>query len=493
MLFNSFQYLYFFVSLFVLYFMVVPRRYHWLLLLLASCYFYMAYIPKFIFILFFLITVDYVLGRAIASAAQPRRKWLLIVSITANLSTLFFFKYFNFFNQNVARIAQLIHWNYSPLLLEIALPLGLSFHVFQSLSYVIEVYKGKQEPERHYGIYALYVMFFPQLVAGPIERPQHLLYQFHEEHPFSALQARQGLELILIGLFKKMVIADWVAVIVNHVYSNIIGINGMTIFLTSILFTYQIYCDFSGYSDIAVGSALVFGYDITYNFNRPFASRSIAEFWRRWHISLSSWLKDYLYYPLAFMGERRTKFKLYSSLFITFTLIGLWHGANWTYVVFGMIHGIYLVFAALTAPARKTIRETIRLTQFPKLEKAWQVLAVFLLVTASFIFFRSDSVSQGMLVFLRIGQAFLNPLSYVIHPHSIISFESLGLTTGRFLIIVSFILLLELIQYFQAKRGSVFIFERSSKAARWGWYYALVFAVIFFGFLGSESFIYFKF
>ncbi|MDE1946239.1 MAG: MBOAT family protein, partial [Patescibacteria group bacterium] len=320
MLFNSLSFLIFFAAVFLLYFAVIPDRFRWLFLLVASCIFYMAYIPQFILILFFLIAVDYFMGIEIAKAEGSARKKFLIVSIIANLGTLFFFKYFNFFNENAAAIAKLIHWNYSPLLLQIALPLGLSFHVFQSLSYVIEVYKGRQQAERHFGIYALYVMFFPQLVAGPIERPQHMLHQFHEQHDFSAVRVRRGLEIMLWGFFKKLVIADWGGQIVDHVFSNIPGTNSWTVVIAVFLFTYQLYCDFSGYSDIAVGLALVFGYHLTWNFNRPFASRSIAELWRRWHISLSSWLRDYLYTPLAFAWRKAGTWGIYASLLVTFAL-----------------------------------------------------------------------------------------------------------------------------------------------------------------------------
>jgi len=303
MLFNSLHFLIFFAVLFFLYYKVIPDKYRWLLLLLASCYFYMVYIPKFILILLFLITVDYFLGQQIANSTGRKRKFFLILSIIANLGTLFFFKYFNFFNENVASIANLIHWNYSPMILQIALPLGLSFHVFQSLSYVIEVYKGKQTPEKRFGIYALYVMFFPQLVAGPIERPQHLLHQFHEPHSFNITNIRRGLELMLWGFFKKLVIADRAAQIINHVYGDIAGYNGFTVLIAVLLFSYQLYCDFSGYSDIAVGSALVFGYDLTNNFNRPYSSRTMGEFWRRWHISLSNWL-HIIYIILWYFGVK---------------------------------------------------------------------------------------------------------------------------------------------------------------------------------------------
>ena len=346
MLFNSFQFLIFLPVVFLGYW-ALPHTQRRLYLLLASCYFYAVLIPKYLLILFFVITADYFLAFLINKHEGKKRTLFLLASSSVNVGTLFFFKYFNFFNENIASLAQALHFNYNPILLQIALPLGLSFHVFQSLSYIIEVYRKKYTPEKNYITYALYVLFFPQLVAGPIERPHHLLPQLSATHTFDPTLARRGLERMLWGFFKKLVIADQIAQVVNPLYANL---PHDTILLISIaiLFSYQLYCDFSGYSDIAIGTAMMLGFSLTENFNRPYAARSITDFWRRWHISLSSWLKDYLYYPLALGWGRVTKLKLYMSLFITFVLIGLWHGANWTYVVFGAIHGVYLVLELLT-------------------------------------------------------------------------------------------------------------------------------------------------
>ncbi|MBI3442685.1 MAG: MBOAT family protein [Candidatus Sungbacteria bacterium] len=491
MLFNSLQFLIFFAAVFLAYYAVVPDRYRWILLLAGSCYFYMAFVPAFILVLFFLITVDYFLGLSIARSRGVRRKMFLVGSVIANLGTLFFFKYFNFFNENIAVLARAIHWNYSPALLHILLPLGLSFHVFQSLSYVIEAYRGKQKPERHFGVYALYVMFFPQLVAGPIERPQHMLHQFHEPHVFDAVRVRQGLELMLWGFFKKLVIADRIALLVNHVYGNLGASSDLAIFLAAILFSYQIYCDFSGYSDIAVGSALVFGYDVTNNFNRPYASRSIAEFWRRWHISLSSWLRDYLYYPLAFAGKKVTKTRLYAGLFITFILIGLWHGANWTYVVFGSLHGGYLVLALWTADARKRTAAFIGFSAYPALLKTWQTLAVFALVCVSFVFFRAATVAQALYVLAKTKSAFLHLPTALTRWQSLFASGNFGFRSAGAIVIG--ICFLECVQYAQAKLNTVFIFEKKSRAVRWSWYYALIFGTLFLGYFGAQPFIYFKF
>ena len=299
MLFNSINFLIFFAIVVALYY-VIPKSWRWVLLLVASCYFYMAFIPAYILILFYLVVIDYVMGRLIERTEGGWRKRFLIISIIANVGTLFFFKYFNFFNANAAYLAGVIHWNYPLWILQIALPLGLSFHTFQSLSYVIEVYKKRYPAERHLGIYALYVMFFPQLVAGPIERPQQLLPQLHSLGDFNEARITDGLRIMLWGFFKKVVVADTLGSVVDSIYGNLHTVSGASLALVMVAFALQLYGDFSGYSDIARGTAKVFGVDLVNNFNLPYFSRSITDFWRRWHISLSSWFRDYFYQPLAF-------------------------------------------------------------------------------------------------------------------------------------------------------------------------------------------------
>ncbi len=301
MLFNSVQFLIFFPVVTALYF-VLPHKYRWAMLLAASCIFYMVFIPAYILILASTIIVDYIAGIYIERSTGARRRLFLIISIISNVGFLAFFKYFNFLNGNIAFLARLIHWNYPINVLYIILPIGLSFHTFQAMSYTIEVYRGTQRAERHFGIYALYVMFYPQLVAGPIERPGRLIHQFYEEHHFDYVRVTSALKLMTWGLFKKVVIADRLAMIVNPVYNNPAQYNGMTLALATVCFAYQIYCDFSGYSDIARGSAQAMGFDLMDNFNRPYFAKSIAEFWKRWHVSLSTWFRDYVYIPMG--GEQ---------------------------------------------------------------------------------------------------------------------------------------------------------------------------------------------
>ncbi len=298
MLFNSLEFVIFFPVVTLLYFLL-PHRFRWLHLLAASCVFYMFFIPAYILILAFTIVIDYFAGILIENARGKSRKIFLATSLAANIGVLFVFKYYNFFSENLAQIASLLNVEYALPALSILLPVGLSFHTFQAMSYTIEVYRGNQKAERHFGIYALYVMFYPQLVAGPIERPQSLIHQFYERHDFDSNRVSNGLKLMLWGLFKKIVVADNLAVFVDAVYNQPRAWDGVNLIIATIFFAFQIYCDFSGYSDIAIGAAEVMGFKLMTNFNRPYHSKSISEFWKRWHISLSTWFRDYLYIPLG--------------------------------------------------------------------------------------------------------------------------------------------------------------------------------------------------
>jgi len=454
----------------------------------------MAFVPWYILILFFLIGIDFFLGQAIEKRTGHARRVLLVVSVISNLGTLFVFKYLNFFDANIAALAHALHWNYSLPLLSLVVPLGLSFHVFQSLSYVIEVYRGKWKAERNFFVYALYVMFFPQLVAGPIERPQHLLPQFRAEHQWRDENAITGLERMLWGFFKKMVIADNLAPIVDHIFGTVPH-NGPVLILGVVLFTYQLYCDFSGYSDIAVGTARVLGFEIMENFNRPFAARSIADFWRRWHISLSSWLRDYLFTPLLWLWRGAGQLGFYASLLVTFTLIGLWHGANWTYVVFGALHGAYMVIGAATQKWRNRFAELIGLVRLPRLRAALQTLTVFALVCFSTLFFRADTIGQAFTMLAHmadhLAQAFSVSFWWREAP-GLMGLSARGAKVYLFLLILA-IIGMEVLQYFQEKKATLLVWAKWPSWGRISWRYAALAAIVFFGYLGATPFIYFKF
>ncbi len=341
--------------------------------------------PEYILILAFTIVIDYYAGILIEQELEKsKKKKYLIASLVANIGVLAVFKYFNFLNTNITGLCNLFDVQNPIPYLSIILPIGLSFHTFQAMSYTIEVYRGNQKAEKHFGIYSLYVMFYPQLVAGPIERPQNILHQFYEKKEFNFDNALLGTNLIIIGLFKKMVIADRLSAYVNQVYSSLDTSTTLSAWMAAVFFSLQIYCDFSGYSDIARGTAKFMGYDLMLNFNRPYLSKSVSEFWTRWHISLSSWFKDYLYIPLG--GNRVSKIKLYRNIFIVFLISGLWHGANFTFLVWGGLHAVYILIESLV-PKIKNQSQALKL---------FNQLKVFVLVTIAWVFFRAASLDEAM-------------------------------------------------------------------------------------------------
>jgi alginate O-acetyltransferase complex protein AlgI len=404
MLFNSVEFLIFFVLSTVLFFMI-PHRFRWFLLLFASCLFYMFFKPEYILILAFTIAIDYYAGLKIDSAVDHAvRKKYLVLSLIANIGILAVFKYYNFINDNITGLFNLTGLKNPIPYLRIILPLGLSFHTFQAMSYTIEVYRGNQKPERHFGIYALYVMFYPQLVAGPIERPQNILHQFHEKKNFNYDRVVLGLRIMLLGFFKKIVIADRLGVYVDSVYKDIEHASSISVLIALFFFSFQIYCDFSGYSDIAIGSAKVLGYDLMTNFNNPFISKNITEFWRRWHISLSSWFNDYLFTPLVIAKRDWGKWSVVFALLITFLLSGLWHGAGWPFLIYGLLYGIAVSFEFLTKKTRLRVSRKIPVVIYNTVS----ILLTFSFVTFALVFFRAGTFS-------RVKQVFKTLFSFNFH------------------------------------------------------------------------------
>ncbi len=487
MLFNSFEFMFFFPIVTLLYF-ILPHRYRWGLLLGASCLFYMYFIPVYILILALTIGVDYLAGIWIEEAQGPERKRYLIISILVTCLILFIFKYFNFFNANLSNLAEVMGWNYPIGALSLILPIGLSFHTFQSLSYVIEVYRGKQKAERHFGIYALYVMFYPQLVAGPIERPQNLLFQFREEHHFDYRRVTDGLKLMAWGLFKKMVIADRIAVAVNTVYAAPADFDGLALILATVLFAVQIYCDFSGYSDVAIGAAQVMGFKLMKNFDRPYYSKNISEFWRRWHISLSTWFKDYLYISLG--GSRVAPWRWQFNLAITFIVSGLWHGANWTFIAWGAINGFYLLFAIWTKEARQRCAEVMGLTKAPQFRKVLQVFTTFCLICFAWIFFRAAHLSDALYIVTHL----FDNIGKITHPgYALGVLTSLGLSITELQIAAVAIGVMETVHLLQ-RRGEIRVMVLNRPGwQRWAMYYAMVLVILVAGKYGNQDFIYFQF
>jgi D-alanyl-lipoteichoic acid acyltransferase DltB (MBOAT superfamily) len=488
MLFNSLNFLIFFPTVTILYF-AIPHRYRWFLLLTASCIFYMAFIPVYILVLALTIVIDYTAALFIEKAEGKRRRGFLIASIVSTCSVLFVFKYFNFFNANLSQLALFLHWNYSIEGLSLILPIGLSFHTFQSLSYVIEVYRKNFKAEHDFGIYALYVMFYPQLVAGPIERPGNLIHQFYEEHSFEGERVLNGLKLMVWGFFKKVVIADRLTILVDQVYGNPTEYTGIPLIVAALFFPIQAYCDFSGYSDIAIGAAQVMGFRLVDNFNKPFFySTSTADLWRRWHMSLMSWFRDYVYIPLG--GNRKGKWRWYFNIFTTFALSGLWHGAKWGVIFWGAINGVYIIISIWTEGLRKSLVQWVGLDRFPALHKVLQAIITFLLFCIGAILFRAESLSDAYYIVTHLGSG-LGDLEGIKMSYK--NLFILGLTRFEFVHALMSIGLMEFIHKIEKQENMRHMFSGKPIWARWPIYYTLVLFLIFLGEYNDHAFIYFQF
>tara|TARA_B110000091_G_scaffold108444_1_gene117499 strand:- start:1863 stop:3287 length:1425 start_codon:yes stop_codon:yes gene_type:complete len=384
MLFNTFEFLIFFFSVLIVFFSV-PQKRRWFILLLASYFFYGYWKPSYLILIAGSTIADYLLSNAIGKSKNDRkRKKLLSTSLILNLSLLFAFKYFDFLADSFNEILTTSDNSYKIKLLNLALPVGISFYTFQTMSYTIDVYNRKIKPEKHFGIFALFVSFFPQLVAGPIERASNLLPQFKKDTFIDYDRFASGAQLILWGLLKKALIADRVGLIANEIFNNHEDYQGFTLIIGVICFAFQIYCDFSGYSDIAIGTARVFGYDLMKNFKSPYFASSLTDFWRRWHISLSTWFKDYVYIPIG--GNKVLKWRWYFNLWITFLISGIWHGANWTFVLWGAIHGFGLVIENILSYKRSD--------KFLLFKKLW----IFSLICLAWIFFRANTISDAFTI-----------------------------------------------------------------------------------------------
>jgi alginate O-acetyltransferase complex protein AlgI len=471
MLFNSLHFILLFFPVAVTGYYLLPHRFRWLWLLVLSAYFYMAFVPYYILILAVTILIDYGAGLVHARTSGAKRRMWLALSIVANVGFLAFFKYFGFLRENILQIGRLTGHEWAVPVLSIVLPIGLSFHTFQSMSYTIEVYRGKQPPERNLGIFALYVLFFPQLVAGPIERPQNLLHQFREPHHFDYAGVANGMQLIAWGLFQKMVIADRLAVVVDSVYSQPANHSGLTLALATVLFAFQIFCDFAGYSDVAIGTAQVLGFKLMTNFRQPYLAQSVAEFWQRWHISLSTWFRDYLYFPLG--GSRRGPRRHIVNVLIVFAVSGLWHGADWKFVIWGALNGVFVVLAGLAPAGTKENPGW----QAPVLVKR---LATFVLVCSTWVFFRANSVGDSFTIFKR-----LLPL----RPRDVA--DAIG--KGRLvvaLILVAFTIAMHVVRERYRVRELI---SRQPIWLRWSIYTAAVTGILLFGEFHSRDFIYFQF
>ncbi|MCU0473451.1 MAG: MBOAT family protein [Bacteroidales bacterium] len=452
----------------------------------------MAFVPVYIVILGFTSIVDYFAGIFIEKTQGKKKKWFLVASLCGNIGVLAFFKYYNFLNENLTVLLQGINFQNPIPYLSIILPIGLSFHTFQAMSYTIEVYRGNQKAERHFGIYALYVMFFPQLVAGPIERPQNMLHQYHERHYFDIDRFTEGLKMMLWGFFKKVVIADRLAFYVDPVYNNPTAHSGSTFILATIFFAFQIYCDFSGYSDIAIGCAHILGFKLMQNFRLPYLADSVRSFWQRWHISLTSWFRDYVFFPLTIsiswkitkkkvLFIRSDRFIYLIAMSVIWILTGIWHGANWTFVIWGAINGFYLIFGVFTKDLRKKFTKITGIDKLKRINNISGIIITFLLICIPWIFFRAKDVDTAWYILSRI---FTQPVS------------KLFLGASQWITLLSILLVLFLIgvEILQSRKWVSLYFSetRLRQSLRWAGYIFLLITISILG-VGGSSFIYFQF
>lgn len=398
MLFNSYSFLVFFPIVVIIYYLL-PKKVSYLWLLAASYYFYMGWNAKYALLLLLSTTITYISGILLQWMLDRHpdnvaaKKWIVAGSFASNLAILFFFKYFNFTVESLNAVLQHTSLPAVNTSLDVLLPVGISFYTFQALGYTVDVYRGEIRAERNFFRYALFVSFFPQLVAGPIERSKNLLNQLRIPQKFDYRRVCDGLLLMIWGYFLKLVIADRISIFVDNVYANVGIYDGKYLLLASVLFAFQIYCDFAGYSTIAIGAAEVMGYQLMENFSSPYLSQSVSEFWRRWHISLSSWFKDYLYIPLG--GNRKGKVRKYINIMIVFLVSGLWHGANWSYVVWGGLNGLYQVVGAIFTPVREKMKKTIRVKKNSIPMMVLYMAITFVFVDFAWIFFRADTMQHA--------------------------------------------------------------------------------------------------
>ncbi len=482
MLFNSLEFFLFLPVVFLLYWFVFNKSLKWqnLLVLAASYFFYGWWSWKFLCLLALSTLLDYLYGFWVASPNKKKAKFFLWLSIINNLGILIIFKYYDFFALQFSHGFELLGLHTNPVILNVALPIGISFYTFHGMSYVFDIYRKQQKPVSNFVDYAVFVSFFPLLVAGPIERANHLLPQVQKSRYFNYTQAVEGCRLILWGLFKKVVIADSLAGIVDNIFDHYTDYNGASLLVGAIAFSFQIYGDFSGYSDIALGTAKLFGFELLSNFKFPYFSRDIAEFWRRWHISLSSWFKDYLYIPLG--GSKEGKLKAVRNTFVIFLVSGFWHGAHWNFIAWGFIHACGFLPLLLLNRNRKHVTDVVAQNKLlPSLKELWQMVSTFAFVTLAWIFFRVDNINQA-LNFIK------SMISQLLNFNSVVNLKRIQINS--FYYIIFFIL----IDWFSRKNERIFNLPEKN-VIRIFLYLLFTFLIIFHfaNKKNAESFIYFQF
>ena len=472
MLFNSVEFAIFLPIVFALYW-IVPAKYQWGVILIASCIFYMSWNPKYIVLIAVTVITSYICA-VLIEKYDNLKKIFLIISIVICMGFLFVFKYFGLLIETLQHILN----DPQVPLITIILPVGISFYTFQTMSYVIDVYKHRIHAEHNLGIYATFVIFFPQLVAGPIERAENLLPQIRQRHDFDYEGIKYGLQLMVWGYFKKLVIADNLATHVDLIYSNVSDYTGLALIVATVFFAFQIYCDFSGYSDIARGVAELFGIKLMVNFNSPYLSTSLKEFWGRWHISLSTWFRDYVYIPLG--GNRKGNLRRNVNLIITFLVSGLWHGANWTFAIWGLLHGILqAVENVVYKPKHRDKKKRFRFVS---------MLLTFCIVCICWVFFRASSTKDAIYVIKHSLDGILNPYLYIYRGYHDLQLSKIKVMKYCFVLVLLFIY-----DYSSLQEDVIVRVNHYSRKARWGIYYTVLLLILIMGNFGSNQFVYFQF
>lgn len=498
MLFNSIGFMFFMPLVLVAYF-CIPKRWRYILLLIASYFFYMCWDPQYAILIAFSTVVTYIGGVLLDYADEHQKsikikKWIVIASVMCNIFVLGYFKYFEFGVRTIENILRTIGFEVSTHTFDIILPVGISFYTFQALSYVIDVYKGEVKAEKNILKYALFVSFFPQLVAGPIERSKNLLKQVQEVHEIKLWNLKRiisGAIYMIWGYFMKMVIADRAAILVDTVFDEYYMYGSVELVMAVVWFAIQIYCDFGGYSMIAIGMAKIMGFSLMENFDAPYFSQNIKEFWRRWHVSLSSWFRDYVYIPLG--GNRKGKWKKYCNLMITFLVSGLWHGAEWSFVIWGGLHGLYQIIGELTLPIRSKISNALQVNTECFSHKLLKTVVTFILVCFAWIFFRADSVS---IAFAYTGRIFTETNIWGLFDGTL---YTLGLDQLEMKILVLSTILLFVVDWMKYHRKEMLdtALLRQNTWFSWGCILGLIFAILVYGVYGpaydATQFIYFQF
>lgn len=495
MLFNSIKYLIFFPIVAIAYFLL-PQRIRWLWLLIASYIFYMAWNPKYAILLGSTTLVTYLSGIFIDSAkrledknkAKSIQKLIIAGSLIFNFGILFVFKYYNFFADTLTKALSFLNLSVTISRLDYLLPVGISFYTFQAVSYVIDLYRGDVKVQKHFGKYALFVAFFPTLLSGPIQKSKDFIDQFNENHQFDYDRIKAGLYIIFWGLFKKMMVADRVAILVNEVYNNPGNHRGFEILIATVLYGFQIYCDFSSYSDIAKGSAEILGFKLANNFHQPYFSKSIKEFWRNWHISLSSWFRDYLYFPLG--GNRNGKLRTYINLMIVFLISGLWHGSAFTFLIWGGLHGLYQIIGNLTIKPKKLLADKLHIKTEVFSYRLFKVLTTFILVDFAWLFFRANSFTSALL--LIRNSFYFNPWIFTDG-----SIYKLGLDAKDLSVAFISICIVLMVDLLQRRKDVRLVLFNQNLIFRWALYIISILVLLIFGVYGpaysQQQFIYMQF